>query len=150
MKILEEFYYGNVDPHERDVGKDSEFAQAAALSIRNEETLMKTLTEQQKEQFEKCMTVHAEMNDIGEREAFIRGFKIRRRRLFSSLTLSSSPLALVIYVASLSPRNTRFRGDPVCLRKFADANENFIIKRRARGSFPRLTKFFLADCTRKK
>lgn len=88
MKILEEFYYGNVDPHERNVGKDSEFAQAAALSIRNEETLMKTLTEQQKEQFEKCMTVHAEMNDIGEREAFVRGFSLGLRFMSEAYNLT--------------------------------------------------------------
>ena len=78
---------------------------------------------------------------------YCRRLKFRHRnknRWFLPLTSSSSPFALVIYVASLSPRNTRFRGDPVCLRKFADANENFIIKRRARGSFPRFARFFYA------
>ena len=49
---------------------------------------MKTLTEQQKEQFEKCMTVHAEMNDIGEREAFIRGFSLGLRFMSEAYNLT--------------------------------------------------------------
>ena len=89
MRILEEFYYGNIDPQERFVKKNGEFARAAALSVRNEEEMMKTLTEQQKEQFEKCMAVQTEMNGIGEREAFIRGFKLGLRFMAEAYDITS-------------------------------------------------------------
>ena len=74
MKILEEFYYGNIDPHERPIYKDSEFTRAMALAVRNEEALRSMLNDRQKEMFEKCMSAHTEKSELSERDAFIRGF----------------------------------------------------------------------------
>ena len=79
MRILEEFYYGNIDPHERHFKKDDAFLELLRLASKNEQALTATLTEQQKETFEKCMMVHAEMCDFTERESFIRGFKLGLR-----------------------------------------------------------------------
>ena len=79
MRILEEFYYGNIDPHERHFKKDDAFLELLRLASKNEQALTATLTEQQKETFEKYMMVHAEMCDFAERESFIRGFKLGLR-----------------------------------------------------------------------
>lgn len=79
MRILEEFYYGNIDPHERHFKKDDAFLELFRLASKNEQALTATLTEQQKETFEKYMMVHAEMCDFAERESFIRGFKLGLR-----------------------------------------------------------------------
>ena len=79
MRILEEFYYGNIDPHERHFKKDDAFLELLRLTSKNEQALTSTLTEHQKETFEKYMMVHAEMCDFAERESFIRGFKLGLR-----------------------------------------------------------------------
>ena len=79
MRILEEFYYGNIDPHERYFKKETAFLGLLRLATKNEDALAATLTEQQKESFEKYMTIYAEMSDFAERESFIRGFKLGLR-----------------------------------------------------------------------
>lgn len=79
MQILEEFYYGNIDPHERYFKKETAFLGLLRLANKNEEALTSTLTDRQKEIFEKYMTVYAEMSDYAERESFIRGFKLGLR-----------------------------------------------------------------------
>lgn len=79
MRILEEFYYGNIDPHERHFKKDDAFLELLRLASKNEQALTATLTGQQKETFEKHMMIHAEMCDFAERESFIRGFKLGLR-----------------------------------------------------------------------
>ena len=51
MNILEEFWYGNVDPSEYDTTNDEEYMKLLKLIIRNEEKLQATMTEAQKELF---------------------------------------------------------------------------------------------------
>lgn len=86
MKILEEFYYGNIDPHERFFKKDGEYAELVSISAKNEQDLVTTLTEKQKETFEKYMAVQSEMSDVNEREIFINGFKLGLRFMAEAYT----------------------------------------------------------------
>ena len=53
QSIIEELYYGNALPFERRMPKSSEYLHIMKLLMRNEEELLKTLTEAQKETFEK-------------------------------------------------------------------------------------------------
>lgn len=48
MTTLENFYYGNIAPHEYEVERGSEYDITAKLLIRHEQVLSATLTEQQK------------------------------------------------------------------------------------------------------
>ena len=48
MTTLEEFYYGNIIPHEIPIIKGSEYDTANRLVVRHDEALTATLTEQQK------------------------------------------------------------------------------------------------------
>ena len=57
--IIEELYYGNIVPSDRDVVKGGECANLLHLLSRNSTELEDTLTEAQKEVFEKCNDVHA-------------------------------------------------------------------------------------------
>ena len=52
MKILEEFWYGNIEPTEYDTSS-KEYKKLQELICRNEEKLRATMTDEQKERFEK-------------------------------------------------------------------------------------------------
>ena len=76
MTTLEEFYYGNIIPHEIPIIKGSEYDTANRLVVRHDEALTATLTEQQKETFQKFKDSYLELLTLGERDAFIRGFSL--------------------------------------------------------------------------
>ena len=52
MRILEEFWYGNIEPTEYDTSS-KEYKKLLELICRNEEKLKATMTDEQKELFEK-------------------------------------------------------------------------------------------------
>ena len=52
MNILEEFWYGNIDPTEYDTEVCTEYKKLLALLCRNEEKLRASLTEDQKKLFD--------------------------------------------------------------------------------------------------
>ena len=70
MNILEEFYYGNIIPHEIPIIKGSEYDIANKIVIRHDEALTATLSEHQKEIFEKFKNANLDMLSLGERDAF--------------------------------------------------------------------------------
>ena len=51
MRILEEFWYGNIKPTEYASAAYKELKEALRLITRNEEKLLATMTEEQKELF---------------------------------------------------------------------------------------------------
>ena len=53
MNTLEDLYYGNLFPHEKCARLDDEVKELLKLLNRNEEKLTATLSEDQKETFEK-------------------------------------------------------------------------------------------------
>ena len=79
MTILEDLYYGNISPHERYIKCGSRVDRLVKLICKNEESLTATLTEQQKETFEKFKDCTSELSCITEREAFSPGFILATR-----------------------------------------------------------------------
>lgn len=64
MNILEEFWYGNLDPAEYDANTSKEYKEILRLISRNEEKLLATMTEEQKELFTRytdCVREHQAM-----------------------------------------------------------------------------------------
>ena len=53
MRILEEFWYGNIEPTEYDTSSNKEYKKLVEMICRNEEKLRATMTDDQKELFEK-------------------------------------------------------------------------------------------------
>lgn len=51
MKILEEFWYGNIEPTEHDTSSCKEYKKLLELICRNEEKLQATMMDEQKELF---------------------------------------------------------------------------------------------------
>ncbi|MBQ6999457.1 MAG: hypothetical protein IJN67_00245 [Oscillospiraceae bacterium] len=51
MSILEEFWYGNIEPTEYDTSSSKEYKELLQLISRNEEKLLATMTDSQKDLF---------------------------------------------------------------------------------------------------
>ena len=73
--IIEELYYGNISPAERSFRRTGECAHILQLVTRNEEKLTETLSEAQKETFEKFKDGTSELSSMTEVTAFTIGFK---------------------------------------------------------------------------
>ena len=83
--ILEELYYGNLFPHEKCAKLDDEVKELLKLLNRNEEKFTATLTEAQKETFEKYKDCNREISEICEREAFLNGFRLGAQIIIESV-----------------------------------------------------------------
>ena len=66
MKLLEEFWYGNIEPNEYDTNACKEYKEALRLITRNEERLQATMTDEQKELFAQYMDAVREYQTIAE------------------------------------------------------------------------------------
>ena len=76
MTTLEDLYYGNIHPYERDMKKTGRESALLRLVVKNENDLLATLTEQQKEIFQKCKDAESEMHCSFELKSFIEGFRL--------------------------------------------------------------------------
>ena len=64
MNILEEFWYGNIEPAEYDTSSSKEYKELLQLISRNEDKLLETMTEEQKDLFSRytdCVRKHQAM-----------------------------------------------------------------------------------------
>ena len=79
MRILEEFWYGNIEPTEYNPSSCTEYKKLQELICRNEEKLRATMTDQQKELFEKYTDCTREFQTITDCLIFQNGFKLGAR-----------------------------------------------------------------------
>ena len=79
MNIIEELWYGNISPCERDFRKGSKYSELLGYIVRHEEDLQKRLNNEEKEILEKLTECTNEMYGIAEREVFARGFVLGAR-----------------------------------------------------------------------
>ena len=79
MGILEELWYGNISPCERDFKKGSKYSELLGYIVRHDEDLKKRLNGEEIEILEKFTECTNEMYGIAEREAFVRGFVLGAR-----------------------------------------------------------------------
>ena len=85
MTTLEDLYYGNIIPHERSIKRGSAYSEVLGYVVRNEDDLKATLTEQQKEIFEKLKDCESELYGMNEHESFVSGFKLAARIIIEVL-----------------------------------------------------------------
>ncbi len=83
--IIEELWYGNIDPLNGGVFKSSEMKELIQYIARHREDLKKTLTDEQKEVFEKFDDFNTELNRLSETSIFECGFKLGARMILSGL-----------------------------------------------------------------
>ena len=81
MRILEEFWYGNIEPPEYDTSSCKEYKEVLQLISRNEEKLLATMTDEQKELFSRYTDVVREYQTIAECLSFQNSFKLGARMM---------------------------------------------------------------------
>ena len=76
MRLLEEFWYGNIEPTESDTSSCKEYKKMQELICRNEEKLRAAMTDEQKELFEKYTDCVREYQIITDCLIFQNSFKL--------------------------------------------------------------------------
>ena len=79
MKILEEFWYGNIHPTERNIVSNSRVDKLLELVVKNEQQLIDLLSEQEQATFQELRNVQDELSGVHECESFTRGFRLGAR-----------------------------------------------------------------------
>ena len=79
--IIEELYYGNITPAERSFRRTGEYAHILQLVTQNEEKLLATMTDEQKELFEKYTDCVREYQTITDCLLFQNSFKLGARMM---------------------------------------------------------------------
>ena len=79
MSILEDLYCGRIAPHEHRIEPETEYENLLRYIIDHEDDLKSTLTEQQKETFEKYKDCRAEVESLTEVEAFIAASSLQQK-----------------------------------------------------------------------
>ncbi len=81
MRILEEFWYGNIEPTDYDADASKEYKEALRLIARNEEKLRATMTDEQKELFSRYMDCVQEFQTMTGCLLFQNSFKLGARMM---------------------------------------------------------------------
>lgn len=81
MRILEEFWYGNIEPTEYDASASKEYKKLLELICRNEEKLKATMTDEQKDLFDKYTDCVREYQTIADCLLFQSSFKLGARMM---------------------------------------------------------------------
>ena len=86
MTVLEDLWYGNINPHETYLNGNCRFKHLLSLMGKNRDNLSDTFTEQQKEILAKYDDAVNEMHSLAEVEAFSYGFRLGVRLMMESVT----------------------------------------------------------------
>ena len=81
MSVLEEFWYGNLDPAEYDANANKEYKEILQLISRNEEKLLATMNDEQKELFSRYTDCVREHQAMAECLLFQNSFRLGARMM---------------------------------------------------------------------
>ena len=76
MTLLEDLWYGNLNPHEAILTENRRYKRLLSLMGRNRDELSETMTDKQLETLEKYDEAMNEMHSLTEVEAFSYGFRL--------------------------------------------------------------------------
>lgn len=79
MKLLEELWYGNIEPTDFDTDAGKDYKEALHLITRNEEKLQATMTDEQKELFSRYTDCVREYQTMAECLLFQNSFRLGAR-----------------------------------------------------------------------
>ena len=83
--ILEEFWYGNINPSEQSTGKSQTVKELLKLMGRNRDRLCTSMTAEQRETLAKYDDCINEMHSIMEMEIFSYAFRLGGRLMLATL-----------------------------------------------------------------
>jgi len=81
MSILEEFWYGNIEPTEYDTSSSKEYKEMLHLISRNEEKLLAIMTDEQKDLFSRYQDCVREFQTMAECLLFQNSFRLGARMM---------------------------------------------------------------------
>ena len=81
MKLLKEFWYGNIEPTEYDSDASKEYKEILLLISSNEEKLQATMTDEQKEMFSRYTDAVREYQTMAECLLFQNSFRLGARMM---------------------------------------------------------------------
>ena len=81
MRVLEEFWYGNIEPTEFDSDACKKYKEALRLISRNEEKLLATMTDEQKYLFSRYTDAVREYQTMAECLLFQNSFRLGARMM---------------------------------------------------------------------
>ena len=81
MNILEEFWYGNIEPAEYDTSSSKEYKELLQLISRNEDKLLATMSDDQKELFTRYADCVREYQVMAECLLFQNSFRLCGRMM---------------------------------------------------------------------
>ena len=88
MTVLEDLWYGNINPHETYLNGNCRFKHLLSLMGKNRDNLSDTLTEQQKEILAKYDDAINEMHSVAEEAAFQCGFSLGVRLMMEGVSIN--------------------------------------------------------------
>ena len=83
MNVLEDLWYGNLEPSEFDSASSKEYKKLLHLVSRNEEKLLATMTAEQKELFSKYSDAMRKFQALAEFLLFRRSFQLGARMILA-------------------------------------------------------------------
>lgn len=92
MNVLEELYYGNVNPNEKQFERTSSYAKFCKTITDNESQLMAFFealpnAENEKRLFSQMVNAQAEISCYCEKERFIEGFRLGTKFMLDSVVM---------------------------------------------------------------
>ena len=81
MSVLEDFWYGNIEPSEYDTSSAKEYKEALLRISRNEESLQDTLTDAQRKLFSQYLDSVREFQAMAEYLLFQNSFRLGARMM---------------------------------------------------------------------
>ncbi len=81
MRLLEEFWYGNIEPTEYDTSPCKEYKEVLQMITRNEEKLLATMTDEQKELYSRYTDCVKEFQTMTGCLLFQNSFKLGARMM---------------------------------------------------------------------
>ena len=81
MRLLEEFWYGNIEPTDYDVNAGKEYKEVLRSIAKNEEKIQATMTDEQKELFSRYTDAVREYQTMAECLLFQNSFKLGARMM---------------------------------------------------------------------
>lgn len=85
MSVLEDFWYGNIEPSQYDISSAKEYKEALRKICKNEERLQDTLTDAQRTLFEQYLDSVREFQAMADCLLFQNSFRLGARMMLEIL-----------------------------------------------------------------
>ena len=82
--IIEEFYYGNIEPQELSTEITPKLKKKLSALVKKEEELTAMLSEKEKDLFANYVLSYNEFSSIGNSDSFISGFRLGARFIYDT------------------------------------------------------------------